>query len=183
MVLRIPLCLLYFRPQLIQLDMPHRQIFEEALVQFPRLHSVARQPCPQGAFLNPHRFLQRRDIDPQYQQQTHCHENNLGVCLQPIQQCVLPDGKFAFACLAKKIADALIFPMRSVSNQRVDSFICDLIIIALRVGAKVILGATLLFSSALAFGLTIWNQRCFGWRRFLGMPCLAIRAIFFGFWL
>jgi len=100
MVLRIPLCLLYFRPQLIQLDMPHRQIFEEALVQFPRLHSVARQPCPQGAFLNPHRFLQCRNIDPQYQQ-CHHHEYHPGVCLQPIQQCVLPDGKFAFAELAK----------------------------------------------------------------------------------
>jgi hypothetical protein len=50
------------------MDMPQRKIPKEVLVQFSTLRSAARQPSPQGTFLDTQRFLQRGYINSQHQQ-------------------------------------------------------------------------------------------------------------------
>lgn len=76
-----------------------------------------------------------------------------------------------------------MFTIRSVSDQGMDPFICHKVIIAERVGTKVIVGADLLFSATLALGLTIRSERHFRWWHCRCISCLTIQAILFTFWL
>ena len=62
-----------------------------------------------------------------------------------------------------------MLPVRSVSDQCMDSLICYLVIIAMRIGTKVIMGADLLFPAPLAFGFTIWDEGVSGG----GIVCLC----------
>jgi hypothetical protein len=91
--------------------------------------------------------------------------------------------ELASTSLTKEVGDALMFTMRSVSDQGMDPFIGHKVIITKWVGTKVIVGADLLFPSSITLGLTIRSERCFRWRHCLCISCLAIRAILFTFWL
>jgi hypothetical protein len=95
---------------------------------------------------------------------------------------MLPDRKFPFAFLTKQVGDALIFTMRPVSDQGVDPFIGHLVIIAIRIGTKVIVRADLLFPASLALGFTVWYMSCFWWRYGERVSCLAIWTVIFCFY-
>ncbi len=95
---------------------------------------------------------------------------------------MLPYRELAFARLAKEVGDALMFTVRSVSDQGMDPFICHLVIIAEWVETKIIVRADLLFPASLALGLTVWYMSRFWWRHCRCISCLTVRAILFTFW-
>jgi len=71
-----------------------------------------------------------------------------------------------------------MLPMRSISDQCMDSLICYQVIIAKRIGTKVIMGADLLFPAALALCLVVWDEGAFRGRDcLLVFPLAAIRAV------
>jgi hypothetical protein len=109
-------------------------------------------------------------------------KDDLRKSFQPIQQGMLSDRELAFTCLTKQVRDALIFTMRSVSDQGLDPFIGHLVIIAIRIGTKVIVRADLLFPASLALGFTVWYMSCFWWRYAKRVPCLAIWTVIFCFY-
>ena len=95
---------------------------------------------------------------------------------------MLPYRELAFAFLTKKVGDAFIFTMRSVSDQSVDPFIGHLVIIAEWIGTKVIVRADLLFPASFTLGFTVWYMSCFWWRYGERMPCLATWTVIFCFY-
>ncbi len=68
---------------------------------------------------------------------------------------MLADREFPFAFLTKQVGDAFILSMRPVSDQRMDPFIGHFVIIAIRIGTKVILRADLLFPASFTLGFTV----------------------------
>jgi len=58
---------------------------------------------------------------------------------------VTTDGELLAAELATQILDALVFPMRPISNERVEGLILNQIVIAAWIGAEKTMGANGLF--------------------------------------
>lgn len=175
--------ILEIRPELIELDMDKLKSSDEMVVEFAAMITAAGEPGAQGDFAHFECVSQSVDVDAACQEGER-KANDFGVRLDTIEDSMFAAGELGLAGLAEKILNEFILAMSAIADQSMHFLIGDKIIVAILVGAEVVLGADLLFLpfSAFDFGP---GDGCFGAG---GMECrssikrcAALRAIQWGF--
>jgi len=181
---QVLLSLLEIGPKLIELDMSQFEVGKEVLVELFTLQAAAGQPGAEGHFPNAKDFFDGGDLHPDHEQ-VQDSGNGGGQGFQAIQNRVTAHRELLAAELAAQILNALVFPMRAISDGRMDGLIIDQVVITARIGTEISLCTNGFFLASNPFtqapredvfcanDCRIVSASCF---------CFAVRAIPICFW-
>ena len=138
------------RPEFIELNVDKLKGSDEMVVEFAAMLAAAGEPGAEGDFAHFECVSQGIDVDAACQEGER-KANDFGVSFDAIRDSVLAAGEFGLAGLAEEILNEFVLAMAAIADQRMHFLIGDKIVVAILVGAEVILGADPLFLTFFAF--------------------------------